>query len=70
MLHDKTHISLFSDQKLSELLTDLGFEIEKIDYPYFDTGYFNKKEIFKIFNSNTISPPFYGNIMTFYAFKK
>lgn len=70
MLHDKTHISLFSDQKLSELLTDLGFEIEKIDYPYFDTGYFNKKEILKIFNSNTISPPFYGNIMTFYAFKK
>jgi len=70
MLHDKTHVSLFSDQKLSELLIDLGFQIEKIDYPYFGTEYFNKKEILKIFNRNIISPPFYGNIMTFYAFKK
>lgn len=70
MLHDKTHISLFSDIKLCELINDLGMEVNKVDYPYFDTKYFNKREILKIFNKNIISPAFYGNIMTVYAIKK
>ena len=70
MLHDKTHISLFSDIKLSELLNDMGMSVKHIDYPYFNTKYFNKEEILKIFNKKTISPAFYGNIMTVYAIKK
>ena len=70
MLHDITHISLFSSQKLIELLIDLGFRIEKIDYPYFETKYFNKNEILKLFNTKQLSPAFYGNIMTVYLSKK
>ena len=70
MLHDKTHISLFSDIKLCELLYDLGMNVEHVDYPYFDTKYFNKSEIMKIFNKKITSPAFYGNIMTIYASKK
>ena len=70
MLHDETHISLFSDIKLCELINDLGMTVHKVDYPYFNTKYFNKEEILKIFNKNIISPAFYGNIMTVYAIKK
>ena len=70
MLHDETHISLFSDIKLCELINDLGMSVHKVDYPYFNTKYFNKEEILKIFNKNIISPAFYGNIMTVYAIKK
>ena len=37
MLNDKTHISLFSDHKLVELLSDIGYEVEKVDFiPYPD----------------------------------
>ena len=70
MLNDKTHISLFSDIKLCELINDLGMTLHNIDYPYFDTKYFNKEEILKIFNKKIMSPAFFGNIMTVYAIKK
>ena len=70
MLNDKTHISLFSDHKLVELLADIGYEVERVDFPYFETKYFNNEEILKIFNKNTMSPAFYGNIMTIYVSKK
>ena len=70
MLNDKTHISLFSDHKLVELLADIGYEVERVDFPYFETKYFNKEEILKILNKNTMSPAFYGNVMTIYVYKK
>jgi len=70
MLHDKTHISLFSDRSLCYLLEDTGFQIDKIDYPFFDTHYFNENNINRIFDTSEISPPFYGNFMTVYATKK
>jgi CMP-N-acetylneuraminic acid synthetase/2-polyprenyl-3-methyl-5-hydroxy-6-metoxy-1,4-benzoquinol methylase len=70
MLHDKTHISLFSDFSLNELLKDNMFLIEKIDYPYFDTKYFNIENISKLFSDDKVSPPFYGSIFTIYAEKK
>ena len=70
MLNDKTHISLFSDHKLVELLSDIGYEVEKVDFPYFETKYFNTEEILKIFDKNTMSPAFYGSIMTIYVSKK
>ena len=66
MLHDKTHISLFSLDSLSRFLRDNGYRIIKIDYPYFETEYFSKKNILKIFTKNKkeYSPPFYGNVVT------
>ncbi len=70
MLHDRTHISLFSDIKLCELLNDMGMSVDYIDFPYFNTKYFSREEILKIFDKNIISPAFYGNVMTVYASKK
>jgi len=70
MLHDKTHCSLFGDRGLSDLLYDHGFQIDKIDYPFFDTKYFTMENFSRMFDITKISPAFYGNIMTIYATKK
>ena len=70
MLHDKTHVSLFSDFSLKELLEDSGFQVDKIDYPFFETEYFTKDNVDRIFDTSEVSPPFYGNFMTLYATKK
>jgi len=70
LLHDKTHISLFSDFSLKQLLEDYGFIVKKIDYPFFETEYFTEENLSRLFDVSKISPPFYGNIMTMYAQKK
>ena len=53
-----------------ELLEDNRYKVYYIDYPYFDTKYFNDTELLKVFDNNIISPPFYGSIFTIYAEKK
>lgn len=70
LLSDPTHISLFSEIGLRHLLEDYGFLINKIDFPYFETKFFNKENLNKILSKDGVSPPFYGSIMTFYATKK
>jgi len=70
MLHDQGHISLFSSYTMHKFLYDFGFEIENVEYPYFDTDFFSMEQFNKLFDTTTISPAFYGNIMTFYAYKK
>lgn len=67
---DKTHVSFFSENSLYRLLNDYGFSIEKVDYPFFETDHFNKSNLNRLFDQKKISPPFYGNIMTFYCKKK
>ena len=67
MLHDPTHISLFSEDSLRRLLRDNGFKITNIEYPYFDTPWFNKEDLLKMFDKNQISPPFYGSFITIFA---
>ena len=42
LLHDKTHITLFSDDSMRRFLRDSGFRIERSDYPYFETPYFTE----------------------------
>ena len=69
MLSDPTHISLFSDMSLRDLLIDNMFDIEKIEYPYFDTKYFSRSEVLRLFQDGDVSPAFYGNIFTIYAKK-
>jgi 2-polyprenyl-3-methyl-5-hydroxy-6-metoxy-1,4-benzoquinol methylase len=69
MLHDKTHISLFSSESITRLLVDSKFLVKKFDYPFFDTTYFTKKNLLRMFDRNKISPPFYGNFMTIVAKK-
>ena len=67
---DKTHISFFSENSLFRLLNKYGFKIQKVDFPYFNTEHFNKKNLLRLLNEKKISPPFYGNIMSFYCVKK
>ena len=67
---DKTHLSFFSENSLFRLLDDNGFKIEQVDYPYFETDHFSKKNLNRLFLKSKVSPPFYGNIMTFYCTKK
>ena len=71
LLHDKTHISLFSSESLIRLVRDLGLEIVKIEYPYFEGPFFNKKNILQLFKKNNkYSPPFYGSVVTLFIKKK
>jgi SAM-dependent methyltransferase len=69
MYHDDTHISLFSDYSLREMLEDIGFYVEYIDYPFFETDLFTKENLNRLFDTSDVSPPFYGNIFTIYAHK-
>ena len=47
-----------------------SIEIENVDFPYFETEFFNVDQFKKLFDTSSVSPAFYGNIMTFYAAKK
>ena len=73
LLHDKTHISLFSTESLTRLLMDQNMKIKKIEYPYFEGPFFTKKNILKLFakkQKTNYSPPFYGSVVTIFATKK
>ncbi|HHV49588.1 MAG TPA: class I SAM-dependent methyltransferase [Rhodocyclaceae bacterium] len=67
LLHDITHVSLFSNESMHRFLRDHGFCIERVEYPYFETRYFNENSLLALFDTSRISPPFYGNFMTFYC---
>ena len=68
-LHDRSHTSLFSADSMHRFLRDHGFEIYKVEYPFFETDYFSSENLLKLMNQDSISPPFYGSIMTFFAKK-
>lgn len=70
MLDDPTHQSLFSLDSLTRLLRDTGFILIDTDYPFFETNYFNKENLMKLFNKEDYSPAFYGNWFTLFAKKK
>jgi len=67
MLSDKGHISLFTSASLIKLLEDKGFEMIHVRYPFFETEYFNKENLDRLFDTTKVSPPFYGNHMVAYA---
>lgn len=72
LLHDKTHVNLFSFKSLKNMLQDFGFEVKDVDFPYFNTEYFNENNILKMlkFETAQISPACWGNFMTFYCKKE
>lgn len=70
LLFDKTHISLFSQDSLIRLVRHNNFSLFKIEYPFFDTPFFTKKNILKILKKNITSPPFYGSVITLFLKKK
>jgi D-sedoheptulose 7-phosphate isomerase len=65
----ESHISLFTTHSLRRLLQDFGFEVDRVEYPFFKTRYFTAENLARLFDTSQISPPFYGNIMTFYCHK-
>ena len=67
LLNDSTHISLFSNDSMHRLLRDHGFKIDHVEYPYFKTRHFTEDNLKALFNTSKVSPPFYGNFMTFYC---
>lgn len=69
LLHDDTHISLFTNDSMHRFLRDHGFVIESVEYPFFETRYFTEENLLRLFDTSKISPPFYGNFMTFYCRK-
>lgn len=69
LFHDKSHITLFSSESMHRFLRDHGFLIDHVDYPFFETRYFTKENLLRLFDTSKISPPFYGNFMSFYCRK-
>lgn len=69
LLHDPTHISLFTRDSMRELLLDTGFVIDRVEYPFFETRHFTEENLMRLFDTTKVSPPFVGNFMTFYARK-
>jgi len=70
LLSDDTHISLFTREGMFRFLQDFGFTIDHVDYPFFDTEYFTEENMLRMFDTSKISPPFYGNFMTFYCTRR
>lgn len=69
LLHDPTHVSLFSNDSMHRCLRDHGFTIDRVEYPFFETRHFTRENLMRLFDIANVSPPFYGNLMTFYCHK-
>jgi len=41
-----------------------------VSYPFYDTEYFTKENLNRLFDTSRVSPAALGNIVTFYARKK
>ena len=54
------------------VLRDLGYKIISVDYPYFETNYFNKKNLLKLLNhkKKKFHLPFHGSVMFFICTKR
>ena len=63
------HIIMFSPKTLQKLLETCELKVFKKSYPFFKTDYFTFKNLCRLFDTKKVSPPFYGNIMTFYTKK-
>ena len=40
-----------------------------INFPYFETPYFTKKNLLRILDKSKVSPPFYGSTITLFLKK-
>jgi SAM-dependent methyltransferase len=67
LLHDPTHVSLFSNDSMHRFLRDHGFHIDRVEYPFFETRHFTGEMLLRLLDPSTTSPAFYGNFMTFYC---
>ena len=66
MLHDLTHVSLFTRSSAERFLTDHGFHIRDVRFP-FPERYATAENFARWNDTSKMSPPWPGNWMTFYA---
>ena len=70
LLHDPTHVSLFSDDSLLRLLRDMGFQIKAVEYPFFETRFATQDAWERMLKSRDgVSPAFWGSFVTVFAEK-
>ncbi len=65
MLADPTHVSLFSTESLLRCLRDIGFEVERIDFPL--PARLDTEEAREAAKRAGVSPPARGNVVSMYA---
>lgn len=70
MLCDKGHISLFTSYSLIKMLEDFQFEVQELEFPFFEENLFTAENLLRMLDRAKISPPFYGNYMIVVACKK
>jgi len=68
-MYDVGHVCIYNEKSLKRILTNNNYYVLEKEFPYFKTDYFNMGNILRLFKPWGISPPFYGNIMTFYCQK-
>lgn len=68
MLHDPTHVSLFTGESMHRFLRDFGFTIDRVEYP-FPERYATAETMERWKDTSKVSPPWPGNWMTFYCRK-
>jgi len=66
MLHDPTHRNLFTRESMHRFLTDYGFDVERIGYPFPDR-FATASTFARWHDVEKTSPPWPGNWMTFYC---
>lgn len=69
LLHDPTHVSLFTNESMHRALRDCGLVIDRVECPFFETRHFNEAGLKRLFDPSQTSPAFYGSFMTFYCSK-
>lgn len=70
LLHDRSHVCMYSTDSLKRLLHETGFEPQVTKYPFFKTDYCTLKNLLRLFDTSKMSPPFYGNVMTVFATRR
>lgn len=69
LLHDPTHVSLFSRDSMTRMLRDYGFKIRNVTTPFFNQRHFTEENLLRLLDTTKVSPPAYGNVITVYAQK-
>lgn len=76
----QVHLWYFNSKTLTRLLQTCGFGVKKITYPFFDTPFFNGRDLIRLAinltrkliltpNLTVASAPWYGNVLKIYAQK-
>lgn len=66
LLHDPTHVSLFTLESATRMLRDYGFSIERVAFP-FPERYATPETMARWNDTSKVSPPWPGNVFNLFA---